>query len=551
MTDAPFLRQAGDVVARQDDQFVSQAVFLGQVQQLAERLPDRGYVVNFCVDRYRFTVAWASAMLREQVTLLPGDRHAAAVAALHADYPELYVLTDAEEADDLPVPQFTYPTHLGVAGASRMPVFPADQIAAVLFTSGSTGRPVPSPRRWGRLVASALATGAALGIDRFAGAALVATVPHAHSYGLESAIMLPLQHGLLLTANRPFFAADVAAALASDVPGVLVTTPVHLRTLVEDAAADPGSGFGAPVRAGFVLSATAPLSGELAARAEATLSAPVFEVFGCSEAGQLATRRTIEGPIWRCLKGFRLRHDAAGDGTWASGPDEDDVLLSDLFELIDSGTFILQGRTADMVNIAGKRSSLAYLTGELTAINGVKDGVFLLPETGDTGATARLIAVAVAPGLDAGNIIAALRKRIDPAFLPRPLHVVASLPRNALGKLPRSELLDLIKLSSVSPPDPPSVVLSFPADHPAGPGHFPGDPIVPGAMLLDVLVAALHPDGWSGEIEAAKFHHAVRPGDSMAVTHTTEGDKTRFTCRLAGSNEILLSGMLRSTFPSR
>ena len=551
MTGAPFLRQAGDVVARQDDKLISRAVFLAQIQELAERLPHRGYVVNFCADRYRFTVAWAAAMLRGQVTLLPGNRHAASVAALHADYPTLYVLSDTEEADDLPASRFTYPVHLGTAGASRVPVFPADQVAAVLFTSGSTGRPNPSPRRWGRLVASALATGAALGIDRFAGAALIATVPHAHSYGLESAIMLPLQHGLLLTANRPFFAADVAAALACDPPGVLVTTPVHLRALVEDAAAaNPGPGFGTPVRAGFVLSATAPLSGELATLAEATFNAPVFEIFGCSEAGQIATRRTIEGPVWRCLDGFRLRHDPT-EGTWASGPDEDDVLLSDSFELIDSGAFILQGRTADMVNIAGKRSSLAYLNGELTAMDGVRDGVFLLPETSGTGAPARLTAVAVAPGLDAEAILAALRKRIDPAFLPRPLHVVASLPRNSLGKLPRAELLDLIKLLPVSSPDPAPVILSFPPDHPAAPGHFPGDPIVPGAVLLDVLVSTLHPRGWSGHIEAAKFHHPVRPGDSVAVTHANEGDKTRFTGRLAGSDQIVLSGILRSTFPLR
>ncbi len=551
MSDAPFLRQARDVVARQDDRLISQAVFLAEIQDLAERLPDRGYVVNFCVDRYRFTVAWAAAMLRGQVTLLPSNRHAAAVAALRADYPALYVLTDIEEADDLPASRFTYPAHLATDGASRVPAFPLDQIAAVLFTSGSTGRPNPSPRRWGRLVASALATGAALGIGRFPGAALVATVPHAHSYGLESAIMLPLQHGLPLTANRPFFPADVAAALAGDPPGILVTTPVHLRALVEDAtAAPPGPGFGAPVRAGFVLSATAPLSGELAARAEATFNAPVFEIFGCSEAGQLATRRTVDGPVWRCLEGFRLRHDPTS-GIWASGPNEDDVLLSDSFELIDDTNFVLKGRTADMVNIAGKRSSLAYLTSELTAMAGVRDGIFLLPDRCDAGVPMRLAAVVVAPGLDAATILAALRKRIDPAFLPRPLHVVDALPRNALGKLPRSELIDLIKLLPAPSPDPPPVILSFPADHPAAPGHFPGNPIVPGAVLLDALVAALHPDGWSGEIEAAKFHHPVRPGDSVSITHASEGDKTRFKGRLAGTDQIVLSGMLRSSSPSR
>jgi acyl-coenzyme A synthetase/AMP-(fatty) acid ligase len=595
----PFLG-GGSLVARQHGKLIERGKFLGDIENLAEQLPDRPCVVNFCADRYRFTVAWAAAMLRAQVTLLPGSRDAAAVQALRADYPELYVLVD-DEADDSPGPRFAYPKLVDTGSRGKVPAFPTDQVAAVLFTSGSTGRPNPSPRRWGRLVAGARAAGVALGLQRYPGAALVATVPHAHSYGLESAVMLPLQHGLLLTADRPFFPADVAAALEGEQPGILVTTPVHLRALVGDAvAAEPGPGFGASVRAGFVLSATAPLSADLAARAETAFGAPVFEIYGCSEAGQLATRRTVDGPVWRCLAGFRLHQDSAG--TWASGPDEDDVLLADEIELANAGDFILMGRTADMVNVAGKRSSLAYLTRQLIAIDGVEDGVFLRPEDDAVGAPAhdatrapaRLAAVVVAPGIAAATILAALRQRIDPAFLPRPLHVVDTLPRDALGKLPRSETLRLLgAVAALSPElaaastasaepvaaapesavsvatlplsaDPVDVLpasadpavadpvlLCFPTDHPAGPGHFPGNPIVPGAVLLDALVSARFPGGWSGEIQAAKFHHPVRPGDTIAVTFRTEGSATRFECRLTGSEQLVLSGALRAAFPSR
>jgi acyl-CoA synthetase (AMP-forming)/AMP-acid ligase II len=563
---APLLRHAGAVVARQGNALIPPATFLAEIKELAQLLPDRPYVINFCADRYRFTVAWAAAMVRGQVTLLPSGRDPAGVAALQVDYPALYVLID-DETDDLPASCFSYPKLngprligskligpglIGTKSSSKIPAFPLDQIAAVLFTSGSTGRPNPSPRRWGRLVAGSLAAGAALGIERHAGAALVATVPHAHSYGLESAVMLPLQHGLLLTADRPFFPADVAAALAGERPGILVTTPVHLRALVADAAtAEPGPGFGAPVQAGFLLSATAPLSADLAARAEAAFSAPVFEIYGCSEAGQLATRRPIQGPVWRCLQGFLLYQDAAG-GIRASGPVEDDVLLADEIELTDGGNFMLQGRTADMVNVAGKRSSLAYLTGQLTAIDGVEDGIFLRPEDDAAGAPARLAAAVVAPGLDAAVILAALRERIDPAFLPRPLHLVDTLPRDALGKLPRSEILRLVGLAPPGSAAADPVLLRFPADHPAGPGHFPGNPIIPGAVLLDALMSTLFPNGWSGEIETAKFHHTVRPGDDVAVTCRTEGSATRFECRLVGEpDRLVLSGTLRSTFPSR
>jgi acyl-coenzyme A synthetase/AMP-(fatty) acid ligase len=49
----------------------------------------------------------------------------------------------------------------------------------------------------------------------------------------------------------------------------------------------------------------------------------------------------------------------------------------------------------------------------------------------------------VAPGLSKAEILRALRRQIDPAFLPRPLILVQTLPRNRLGKLPRAALLQL------------------------------------------------------------------------------------------------------------
>jgi acyl-coenzyme A synthetase/AMP-(fatty) acid ligase len=57
----------------------------------------------------------------------------------------------------------------------------------------------------------------------------------------------------------------------------------------------------------------------------------------------------------------------------------------------------------------------------------------------------RLTAFVVAPGLDRTAVLAALRERIDPVFLPRPLHLVDALPRNATGKLPRESLVALAR----------------------------------------------------------------------------------------------------------
>jgi hypothetical protein len=522
----PLLRGDFPYAARRNGTPITRTAFLAEIAALADALLDRGFVVNLCTDRIRFAAGLAAAMLRGQITLLPADGSARAVDGLRQNYPDLYALTDT--ASGLPCPCFAYPD-LPMAATDRMPAFPPGQIAAILFTSGSTGRPSPAPRSWGRLVAASLGAGAAIGIADHAGAALVATVPHAHSYGLESAVMLAMQHGLLLDAGRPFFPADVAAAL----PGVLVTTPVHLRSLVEGATTI--------LRAGLVLSATAPLAADLAARAEAVFDAPVFEIYGCSEAGQIAARRSVAGPEWGCLAGFSLRLEAGA--IRVGGPHEDDVTLSDEMDLRGEDSFILLGRTADQVNIAGKRGSLAHLTGVLNGIEGVADGVFLMPDDTAAGITTRLAALAVAPGLDEAAILTALRARIDPAFLPRPLRVVDALPRNALGKLPRAELLRLAGL-------PPSTdIIRFPADHPTASGHFPGNPIIPGAVLLDTLLPAL---GKAGGLAAVKFHHPVRPGDAVTITRDPLADEScRFEGRIAGSDRLAISGTTRPPSPSR
>ena len=97
---------------------------------------------------------------------------------------------------------------------------------------------------------------------------------------------------------------------------------------------------------------------------------------------------------------------------------------------------------ADLVNVAGKRSSLAYLNHHLNSIAGVEDGVFFMPGETEAGVT-RLTAFVVAPGLSRQGLVEALRVRIDPVYLPRPLYFVESLPRNATGKLARETLLRL------------------------------------------------------------------------------------------------------------
>jgi acyl-coenzyme A synthetase/AMP-(fatty) acid ligase len=422
------------VVAVRGAQPISRTRFLRDVAALAERLPDHRYILNLCTDRYRFMVGFAAALCRGQISLLPPSDAPGMLKALAEDYSDLYALTDGAPA---PFASLAYPETLadGPRHTDGLAV-PGAQAALILFTSGSTGRPTPIPKSWGALARSALAAGERLGAERLRGATVIGTVPHQHSYGLESTILLGLQNGLVIDAIPRFYPGDIRAAIeAVDGASLLVTTPVHLQALV----AEPG---GMP-QARLILSATAPLSAVLAAQAEACFRAPLIEIYGCTEAGQLATRRTVETDRWHCFDGVVL--DQREGRSWASGAAvEGEVALHDVIEQTGDGRFLLRGRSADLVDVAGKRTSLAHLNHQLLGLPGVTDGVFLMGDP-DARPVARLAAVVVAPALRPEDILRALRERIDAAFLPRPLVMVEALPRNALGKLPREALLALVR----------------------------------------------------------------------------------------------------------
>ena len=264
---------------------------------------------------------------------------------------------------------------------------------------------------------------------------LVGTVPAQHAFGFESTFLLALHGGCSFYSGKPFYPQDLADALAAlPRPAMVVTTPYHMASVL-------ASGVALPPVARW-LSATAPLDVQLAAWAEAASGAPVHEIYGSTESSQLATRRTTDGPEWQLMPGVRLEQD--GDTTWAcDGHVEGRIALADIIALQPDGRFTLQGRHADMVNLAGKRTSLAYLNHQLRSLDGVQDAAFFLPAEDGMHRVGRLVAFAVAPGRERAALLAALRTRVDPIFMPRPLVLVDAIARNATGKIARSTLEDL------------------------------------------------------------------------------------------------------------
>ena len=89
--------------------------------------------------------------------------------------------------------------------------------------------------------------------------------------------------------------------------------------------------------------------------------------------------------------------------------------------------------------------------------------------------------------------------------------------------------------------------LRFDAAHPALPGHFPGQPLVPGVLLLEQVALALR--AWRGlrlsRVLEAKFMTPLLPDQSvrLALSEAT-GDGARIRFRIERDGAVLARGIV-------
>ncbi|MDX5503031.1 MAG: AMP-binding protein [Halomonas sp.] len=414
---------------------ITWGAFMARAVSLARRLPAQPCLANLCEDRLDFLLVFCAALLAGKQVLLPQNRQSAALQDLAIRYPDMaWVASESLEDVKMPLQVVRWDELCPDETPSEFSPVPLAEPAVTVFTSGSTGVPQPHGKHWDLLESSARAALQRFGLEA---QPIVATVPPQHMFGLECSILLPLIGGMPVYGGRPFYPEDLRQALLDvGVPAMLVTTPVHLRAVVR-------AGLSWPEVAG-VISATAPLARELAQEAERVLGVPVDEIYGCTETGAVASRRQTADPSWRVFDGIRLQRE--GEAAVVSGlPWPAPMRLPDLVTVHGDATFALLARPSDMVNVAGKRASLADLNRLLLSIDGVVDGVIFMPEEG--AELCRPAALVVADGVSRAGILSQLAGRIDPVFLPRPLRLVDRLPRTGAGKLRREDLLQLLAAS--------------------------------------------------------------------------------------------------------
>ena len=83
---------------------------------------------------------------------------------------------------------------------------------------------------------------------------------------------------------------------------------------------------------------------------------------------------------------------------------------------------------------------------------------------------------------------------------------------------------------------------TVPLDHPAFAGHFPGTPILPGVVLLDMVLHSISRCHGIAldlcEISSVKFLSPANPGDELVIQHSLSASGTIRFDIVAGMRKI-------------
>ena len=194
-----------------------------------------------------------------------------------------------------------------------------------------------------------------------------------------------------------------------------------------------------PKNLNAIISATSPLNADLKEQCRQAFGMEVTEIYGFSEAGSVAWRKSEE--TWHLLPGLNAKKSDSGDTVIT---DDGNIIatVEDRVELIDSQTLLLKGRPDDLVKIGGKRASLAGLIQKLQSLATVNDGhLFYNPDS-------EVLEAYVVPS-DRTSSAREIRRQYaqicDLSFVPRRFSLVEKIPRTATGKVSKADLAALQK----------------------------------------------------------------------------------------------------------
>jgi malonyl-CoA/methylmalonyl-CoA synthetase len=340
----------------------------------------------------------------------------------------------------------------------------ADDLAVIIYTSGTTGRSKGAMLTHGNLASNGLALRDAWGFH--AGDVLLHALPLFHVHGLFVANHCVLLAGARMIFHRRFEAQRVMR----DLPRATVFMGVptfYTRLLAEPAFT---SAVAPAVR--LFVSGSAPLLPETFRQFAARMGQPILERYGMSEAGiitsnplrgerkagtvglplrdvqvRVADEKDLALPSGE-VGGIQIRGPNVFHGYWRMPGKTRDAFTADgWFRTGDVGAIdadgylAIVGRAKDLIISGGYNVYPKEIELELDALPGVEESAVIGVPHADFGEAVTAVVVAE-PGalLDETEIIAGLKTRLAGYKVPKRVHVVPELPRNAMGKVEKAVL---------------------------------------------------------------------------------------------------------------
>ncbi|MET9319574.1 class I adenylate-forming enzyme family protein [Streptomyces sp. NPDC003038] len=335
------------------------------------------------------------------------------------------------------------------------------------FSSGSTGAPKAAVHTQDNLVQGAEIYRESFGYGPQD--TVVTAVPLLHSFGLVAGLVASLLTGARLVVLGRFAPGRLLSELARTGATVLVATPQAYDLLTRSVAAAPE----AALSLRLCLSSGAALHPDTGRRFTERLGIAISEVYGCTEAGIIASQRAVSGSapaaggggVGRPAPGVEVRLvDDAGEPVapgsaglllvrtpamflgYLDRPEVTATVLregwyvtGDLARLDEDGRLHLIGRKDSFINVGGKKVNPVEVERVLLGHPLLTEAVVWGEALPDGGQRVRATVVAAGP-LSAAELSRHCRERLQPHQVPGRVEFADSLPKSSSGKTRRAEV---------------------------------------------------------------------------------------------------------------